>query len=109
MATNISDNQRKQLVDKYYCSNIWKTVYLTTGGEVLPCCVYTDRNKVQPNLDKKVLDKSIELDALDNDLIKADQTIINEKIDKQEGVIKENQIKKDVKNLQNKKPKSNFI
>jgi len=51
MATNISDNQRKQLVDKYYCSNIWKTVYLTTGGEVLPCCVYTDRNKVQPNLD----------------------------------------------------------
>lgn len=48
METNLSDN--KQLIDKYYCSNIWKTVYLTTGGEVLPCCVYTDRNKLDLNL-----------------------------------------------------------
>ena len=59
MEADISDNQRKQLVDKYYCSNIWKTVYLTTGGEVLPCCVYTDRNKVKPNIDN--IHNSVEL------------------------------------------------
>lgn len=49
MATDLSDNQQK-LINKYYCANIWKTVYLTTGGEVLPCCVYTNRNKIDPNL-----------------------------------------------------------
>ena len=38
-----------------------------------------------------------------------DTKITNKKIDKQDSLKKESKINKDTKNLQNKKPKSNFI
>ena len=41
--------------------------------------------------------------------MKADQEIINQKFNKEESLIKESQSNKDIKILQNKKPKSNFI
>ena len=50
-----------------------------------------------------------EINLLDDDLIKADEKIINQKINKQNSFIKESQTNKDSKILKNKKPKSNFI
>jgi len=41
--------------------------------------------------------------------MKVDQKKINKEIDKQEGLRIESQSNKDIKILQNKKPKSNFI
>ena len=62
--------------------------------------------KIEQNLATKELDKK---NSLDDNLIKADQKTINQKIDKQESLIVENQNNKDIKISQNKKPKSNFI
>jgi len=58
------------------------------------------------NVETKDLDKS---NLLDNDLIKVDKKKTNQKIDKKESLIKEIQTNKDIKILENKKPKSNFI
>ena len=63
-------------------------------------------SKNKQNLETKDLD---EINPLDDDLIKVDEKIINQKIDKQDSLIKENQTNKDIEILQNKKPKSNFI
>ena len=63
-------------------------------------------SKDKQNLETKDLDK---INSLDDDLIKVDEKIINQKIDKQDSLIKENQTNKDIEILQNKKPKSNFI
>ena len=61
------------------------------------------------NKKKKDLDKSTKISSLDEDLRKADEKIINKKIDKQYTSIKESESNKEIKILQNKKPKSNFI
>ena len=58
------------------------------------------------NLETKDLDK---INPLDDDSIKLDEKIINQQIDKKDGLIKEDKTNKDIKILQNKKPKSNFI
>ena len=62
--------------------------------------------KNKQNIETQDLDK---INPLDNDLIKVDEKKINQKIDKQDSLIKENQTNTDIKILQNKKPKSNFI
>ena len=64
---------------------------------------------IQKNLEKKDLDKSTKISLLDDDLKKADGKIINKKIDKQDTSIIESERNKNIKILQNKKPKSNFI
>ncbi len=61
---------------------------------------------IQTNIETQDLDKT---NLLDNDLIKADQKVINQKIDKKESLIKKSQTNKNIKILKNKKPKSNFI
>ena len=66
-------------------------------------------SKIQKNLDTKDLDKLNKISSLDEDLEKADEKIINEKIDKQVTSKKVSEINKDIKILHNKKPKSNFI
>ena len=63
----------------------------------------------EKNLEIKELEKSNKIISLDDDLKKKDEKIINKKIDKQVTSINEKEIKKDIKILQNKKPKSNFI
>ncbi|WP_269616271.1 hypothetical protein [Prochlorococcus marinus] len=63
-------------------------------------------SKNKQTLETKDLDK---ISPLGDDLIKVDEKIINQKIDKQDSLIKENQTNKDIKISQNKKPKSNFI
>lgn len=63
-------------------------------------------SKIQQNLETKALDRK---NSLGDDLMKEDQKRINQKIDKQNSLIKETKIKKDIQILQNKKPKSNFI
>ena len=55
------------------------------------------------------LDTSNPINSLDNALKKADKKIITEEIDEQDTSIKESESNKDIKILQNKKPKSNFI
>ncbi len=62
-------------------------------------------SKIDLNLDSKDLDQSNKNDSLDNHLMKADKKIINKK----DILIKEIETNKDIKNLQNKKSKSNFI
>ena len=64
---------------------------------------------IQKNLETKDLDKLTKINPLDDDLKKADEKTINKKIDKQDNAIKESEGNKDIKSLQNKKPKSNFI
>jgi len=59
---------------------------------------------IQQNIDFKDLDKSNQFNSLDEDLMKVDK-----KIDKQNSSKIESQSKKDIKILQNNKPKSNFI
>ena len=63
----------------------------------------------QKNIETENLDKLNKISSLDDDLKNADEKIINKKIDKQETLIKESESNKDIKNSQNKKPKSNFI
>ena len=63
----------------------------------------------QKNLETKDSDKSTKISSLDDNLKNADEKTINKKIDKQDTAIKESEGNKDIKILQNKKPKSNFI
>ena len=63
----------------------------------------------QKNLGKEDLYKSNKISSLDDDLNEEDETIINKKIEKEDTLNKESESNKDIKNLQNKKPKSNFI
>ena len=55
------------------------------------------------------IDKSHKISSLEDDLKKADEEIINNKIDEEESLINEGESKKDFKVLKNKKQKSNFI
>ena len=64
---------------------------------------------IQQNIDSKKLDNSNEINSSDDDLMKENQKIINEKIDKKESLIKETESKEDVKIIEKMKPKSNFI
>ncbi len=64
---------------------------------------------IQKNIEIKELDKSTKISSLDDNLKKADEKTINKKIDKQDSSIREIERNKDIKILQNKKPKSNFI
>ena len=64
---------------------------------------------IQKNIETKDLAKSTKISSLDDNLKKADEKTINKKIDKQDNAIKESEGNKDIKSLQNKKPKSNFI
>ena len=64
---------------------------------------------IQENIDKKDLNKTNEINSLDDDLMKVDQKKINKEIDKQEGLRIESQSNKNIEILKNKKPKSNFI
>ena len=64
---------------------------------------------IQKNLETKDIDQSNKNSSLDDNLKKVDEKIINKKIDKQDNYIKETESKKDIKILQNKKLKSNFI
>tara|TARA_Y100001968_G_scaffold26471_1_gene20617 strand:+ start:451 stop:1014 length:564 start_codon:yes stop_codon:yes gene_type:complete len=64
---------------------------------------------IEKNLEIKDLDESNEISLLDDNLKQVDEKIINKKIDKEDSLIKENESHKDIKMLQNKKPKSNFI
>ena len=69
----------------------------------------SENSTIQNNLEIKDLDRSTKISPLDDDLKKADEKIINKKIDKQDTSIKESERSKDIKILQNKKQKSNFI
>ena len=71
--------------------------------------IASSNSTIQHDIDKKELYKSNEINSLDDDLKKADQTIKNEKIDNQGSSIIENKSTKDIKVLQNNKSKSNFI
>ena len=64
---------------------------------------------IQENIDKKGLNKTNEINSLDDDLMKVDQKKINKEIDKQEDLRIESQSNKNIEILKNKKPKSNFI
>ena len=66
-------------------------------------------SKSQKNLKTKGINNSTKISSLDDDLKKADEKIINKKIDKQVTSIKETKKDKDIKILQNKQPKSNLI
>ena len=57
----------------------------------------------------KDLGKPNKIDSLDDALIKSNKKVINKKIEKQETLIKEIESNKEIKILQNKKAKSNFI
>ena len=63
----------------------------------------------QQNMDIKDLDKVDEIDSLFDGLNNENQDLINEKLDKQNGSIEDIDINKNVRILQNKKQKSNFI
>ena len=71
--------------------------------------VDTTNITIQENIDIKDLNKTNEINSLDDDLMKVDQKKINKKIDKQEGLKIESQSNKNIEILENKKPKSNFI
>ncbi len=64
---------------------------------------------IQENIDKKDLNKTNEINSLDDYLMKVDQKKTNKEIDKQEGLRIESQSNKNIEILKNKKPKSNFI
>ena len=63
----------------------------------------------QQNIATKDQGESTKINSLYDDLKKDNEKIINKKIDKEETSIIDNQSHKDIKNLQNKKLKSNFI
>ena len=67
------------------------------------------REELSKNIEIKDLAKSTKISSLDDNLKKADEKTINKKIDKQDTAKKESEGNKDIKILQNKKPKSNFI
>jgi len=64
---------------------------------------------IQQNFDLKDIDETEEINSFDDDSLKEDQKKINQKIDKENSFIKDSQSNKDIQNVQNKKPKSNFI
>ena len=64
---------------------------------------------IQENIDKKDLNKTNQINSLDDDLMKVDQKKINKEIDKQESLRIESQSNKNIEILKNKKQKSNFI
>ena len=64
---------------------------------------------IQKNLDTKDIDKPSKIISSDDDLMKVDQKIINNKIHELDSLIEESESEKDIKNLKNKKQKSNFI
>ena len=64
---------------------------------------------IKENFDNKDLGKPNKINSLEDDLMKEDQKIINQKIDNKDSSIIESQSNKDIKVLQNKKPKTNFI
>ncbi len=66
-------------------------------------------SKIDQNVETKDLEKINKIKSLNDDLKKEDDKIINKKIYKQETSIKESESNTDIKILQNKKPKSNFI
>ena len=66
-------------------------------------------SEIEQDLDKKELDKSNNIDLLDEELINAKQEMINIKTNKPEPEINESKTNKNVKIIQNKKSKSNFI
>ena len=61
------------------------------------------------NLETNELDKINKISSLDDDSNEEDEKIINKKIEKADALIKESESNEDIKILQNKKPKSNFI
>ena len=61
---------------------------------------------VEENLDTEEVEK---VNSLDDDLMKADQKIINQEINKKDSLIIEKQNNKDIKIIQSNKQKSNFI
>ena len=61
------------------------------------------------NLETKELDELNKISSSDDDLNEEDEKIINKRIEKEDTLIKESESNKDIKILQNKKPKSNFI
>ena len=61
------------------------------------------------NLETKELDKLNAISSLDDDSNEEDEKIINRKIEKEDTLNKESESNKDIKILQNKKLKSNFI
>ena len=69
----------------------------------------SNNSTIQKNIETKDLAKSTKISSLDDNLMKADEKTINKKIGKQDTPIKEIESNKDLKILQNKKPKSNFI
>ena len=71
--------------------------------------IASTNSTIQKNLETKDIDQSTKISSFDDDIKKVDEKRINKKIDKQDTVIKESEGNKDIKNLQNKKPKSNFI
>ncbi len=64
---------------------------------------------IEKNLEKKESDKQDKINLSDDDLNKVDEEITNKKADKLDTSIKESDTNKDIKILQNKKPRSNFI
>ena len=69
----------------------------------------SNNSVTQKNLETKDFDKSNKISSLDDDLKEEDEKIITKKIDKEDTLIKESETNKDIKILQNKKPKTNFI
>ena len=69
----------------------------------------SNNSTIQENINIKGLDKPNKINSLDDDLIKVDKKTRNKKIDNQDGSMIESQSNKDIKVLQNKKQKSNFI
>ena len=61
------------------------------------------------NLETNELDKINKISSLDDDSNEEDEKIINRKIEKEDTLNKESESNKDIKILQNKKLKSNFI
>ena len=66
-------------------------------------------SKMQQNLEINDLDKSNKSNLPDDDLPKVDEKIVNKQIGKEDSSKKQIESNEDIKNLQNKKPKSNFI
>lgn len=63
----------------------------------------------EQSLDKNELDKTNRTNSLDYNRINSDQKTITNKIDKQDSIIQDAESNQDIKNLENKKSKSNFI
>ncbi len=64
---------------------------------------------INENFETTDIEKSNKISSLEVDLNKADEQIINNKIDEEESLINEGESKKDIKVLKNRKQKSNFI